>query len=193
MQPDTERRVMVGKLEVRSAETGPPKLVGYAAKFDVRSQDLGGFVEIIKPGAFDRVLKNGHDVRALVNHDPSLLLGRSSAGTLRVEADEVGLRAEMDLPDTQLARDLAVSVGRGDIDQMSFGFRVEPGGALWDLDVEPAVRTVQEVAELLDVSVVTFPAYPQTEVALRSLEQAKMPKPAEGLATVNIRLRRRDR
>jgi HK97 family phage prohead protease len=171
---EQERRIVVAGLEVRKAgEAALRTLVGYAAKFNVRSEDLGGWVEEIKPGAFDSVLQGRPDVRALVNHDPSMVLGRSTAGTLRLSADGVGLRAEMDLPDTQPARDIAVSVERGDVDQMSFGFRVAEGGALWDLDADPAVRTVNSIAELLDVSIVTYPAYPQTEVGLRSLKEAR--------------------
>lgn len=172
---EQERRIIVGNLEVRSKADAADQrtLVGYAAKFDVRSEDLGGWVEELKPGAFDAVLKTKPDVRALLNHDPNHVLGRTTAGTLRLDADKVGLRAEMDLPDTQIGRDLAVSIERGDIDQMSFGFRVLPGGALWDLDSDPAVRTVSEVGELFDVSVVTYPAYPQTEVGLRDLQAAR--------------------
>jgi hypothetical protein len=200
MLPEVERRIAAGKLEVRAAgEGGSQKLVGYAAKFDVWSEDLGGFRERIQAGAFDKALEGDHDVRALINHDSNLLLGRTKAKTLRLSTDEVGLKMELDLPDTQVARDLATSIERGDIDQMSFGFWIKAGGALWDLDAEPAERTVTEVAELLDVSVVTFPAYPQTEVALRSLGQAKaeaVPPPSpgpDGIPAENIRLRRRER
>jgi HK97 family phage prohead protease len=179
---DEERRVLTAKFELRKAADKPATLAGYAAKFNVRSEDLGGWVEEIKPGAFDKVLQAKPDTRALLNHDPNLVLGRTSSGTVRLSTDDVGLLAEIDLPDTQAARDLAVSIGRGDIDQMSFGFRVAAGGALWDLDSDPAVRSVSEVAELLDVSVVTYPAYPQTEVGLRSLQEARAavlkPEPA---------------
>jgi uncharacterized protein len=191
-----ERRIGFGRLEVRRAENEVPKLVGYAAKYDAWSEDLGGFREKIQPGAFDKALKEEHDVRALMNHDSNLVLGRTKAGTLRLETDDVGLRMEVDLPDTQAARDLSTSVQRGDIDQMSFGFMVGSGGALWDLDADPAERTITEVDRLLDVSVVTFPAYPQTEVALRSLDQAKadaVPPPPAGIPAENIRLRRRER
>jgi hypothetical protein len=190
----TERRVMVGGLELRTEPDKTPQLVGYAAKFDVWSDDLGGFREKIAPGAFDRALREGHDVRALVNHEPSLILGRSTAKTLRLSIDQVGLRMELDLPQTQVGRDIATSVERGDIDQMSFGFRTEPGGSVWDLDADPAERVITEIAELFDVSVVTFPAYPQTDVALRSLDEARasvaVPGPDE-LPAENIRLRRR--
>lgn len=192
---ETERRVAVGKLEVRSTGEGPAKLVGYAAKFNVRSDDLGGWVEEVRPGAFDKVLQGQHDVRALVNHE-GIPFARSSRGTLSLSVDDVGLRVEAEIP--QSRRELIEALERGDLDQMSFGFRVAPGGALWDLDSEPAVRSVNEVSELLDVSVVTFPAYPQTEAALRSLSEARAaalpPPPAPGgLPAENIRLRRRER
>lgn len=196
----TERRVAVAGLQVRAKGTegaAAKTLVGYAAKYDVWSEDLGGFRERIQPGAFDKAMAEGHDVRALVNHDSNIVLGRTTAGTLRLSTDETGLRMEVDLPETQAARDLAVSVERGDIDQMSFGFMIGPGGSSWDLEATPAERTITEVAELLDVSVVTYPAYPQTEVALRALDQAKaaaVPAPAPpGIAVENIRLRRRER
>jgi len=169
MSDKVERRV-VGGLELRAAADKPPQLVGYAAKFGVWSEDLGGFRERIAAGAFDRAIGEGHDVRLLVNHE-GLALARSKAGTLRLEVDGVGLRAEADLdpanPDVQR---LTSALGRGDVDQMSFGFRTK--GDEWDLKADPPERTLTDV-ELVDVSAVTFPAYPQTEVALRSLEAAR--------------------
>lgn len=165
----TERRI-IGGLELREAGEGAPQLVGYAAKFDVWSEDLGGFREKIAPNAFDRALREAHDVRALVNHDPSLLLGRTESGTLRLSVDSVGLRMELDLPGTQVGRDTATSVGRGDMNQMSFGFRTL--GDAWNLEPTPAERTITDV-ELFDVSIVTYPAYPQTDVALRNLDAAR--------------------
>lgn len=166
----TERRVMVGGLEVRAEGEQPPRLVGYAAKFGVWSDDLGGFRERIEPKAFDAVLAGSHDVRALVNHE-GLPFARSTTGTLKLSVDEVGLKVEADLPRSR--PDLVEALQRGDVDQMSFAFRVGAGGSSWDLETDPAERTITEVAELLDVSVVTFPAYPQTEVALRALAEAK--------------------
>lgn len=165
-----ERRVMVGGMELRADADKAPRIVGYAAKFNVWSEDLGGFRERIEPGAFDRVLKEKHDVRALVNHE-GIPFARSSSGTLSLSVDDVGLRVEAELPRSRT--DLVEALERGDIDQMSFGFRVGPGGSAWDLESDPAERTITEVAELLDVSVVTYPAYPQTEVALRALADAR--------------------
>jgi len=201
MEP-VERRVF-GGFEVRKEGDSPPKLVGYAAKFDIWSDNLGGFREKLSPGAFTKVLKSKPDVRLLTNHD-GVALARTTSGTLKLEEDGVGLRVEADLDpaNPDVAR-LQSSMGRRDMDQMSFAFRVEPGGALWDLDAEPAERTVNEVSELFDVSVVTFAAYPSTEASLRSnteaaiqeLEEAKKaaapPEDPGALPAENIRLRRR--
>lgn len=188
MEP-MERRVF-GGLEVRKNGDGPPKLTGYAAKFDVWSDDLGGFRERLAPGAFSKVLKTNPDVRALVNHE-GIPFARSSNGTLSLSEDETGLRIEAEVPAS--FDQLVEALDRGNLDQMSFAFRVEKGGALWDLDADPAERTVNEVSELYDVSVVTFPAYPQTEAALRSLEEAKKsaePPDPGAIPAENIRLRR---
>ncbi|WP_300009705.1 HK97 family phage prohead protease [uncultured Roseobacter sp.] len=164
--PIVERRVMAcSELEVRDAEGEPPVLVGYAALFDERSEDLGGFVEQIAPGAFSGSV--GGDIRALINHNSNHVLGRTKSRTLRVEEDNRGLRIEVTPPDTGAARDLLESVRRGDIDQMSFGFRTKKDS--WDEVDGTIVRTLLDVT-LIEVSPVTFPAYPQTEIALRSME-----------------------
>lgn len=172
---DIERRYMVGEVRVKKDddEMKPKKMMGYAAKFNSRSVDLGGFVEILAPGAFDRALNEAHDVRALIDHDPSRILGRTASGTLRLAVDPTGLLIENDLPDTQAARDLIVSMERGDVTGMSFGFRVMPDGDHWARDKDGILlRTVNDL-ELFDVSAVTYPAYPQTEVSARCLEMAK--------------------
>ncbi len=166
---DIERRIVDAGLEVRG-EGETKTLVGYAAKFGVRSEDLGGFVESIAPGAFDRAISEGHDVRALWNHNADVVLGRTKAGTLRLFVDEVGLKIETDLPDTQAARDLRVSVARGDVSQMSFGFRTK--GDEWRTEDGVPYRTLTDL-DLFDVSPVTYPAYPQTEVSVRALDQAR--------------------
>lgn len=167
---DIERRQLNEGLELRARDGGGKTLTGYAAVFDSLSEDLGGFREIIKPGAFDRALKEGHDVRALVNHDNSLLLGRSASGTLRLSVDPRGLKYEIDLPDTTAARDVAESVKRGDISGSSFGFRTIADA--WPKVDGVVTREVIDL-ELLDVSPVTYPAYRATEVSLRALERAK--------------------
>ncbi len=145
-----------------------PKLVGYAAVFGKLSQDVGGFREIIQQGAFTETLGRHDDVRALVEHDGGLMtLGRTTAGTLRLTEDDVGLRVEIDPPDTQAGRDIIELVGRGDIGQMSFGFHTVADS--WNMVDGEEVRTLIEV-ELFDVSIVSFPAYPGTKIGLRSLE-----------------------
>lgn len=158
-------------VEVRENEDGTRTVAGYAAVFESDSEDLGGFVEELKRGAFRKVLRDKPDVRFLVNHD-GVPLARSTNGTLRLSEDPKGLRIEADLPDTQQARDLAVSLERGDIDQMSFAFRVNPDGREWFFPEdreELARRVIYEIAELLDVSAVTFPAYPATEIGVRGI------------------------
>lgn len=158
--------------EVRADKTddGKPRLVGYAAKFNVFSEVLGWFREMIAPGAFaDAILTD--DVRALWNHDANFVLGRNRAGTLKLAEDETGLAIEIYPPDTQLVRDMVLApIERGDVSQMSFGF--EATGEAWDWAKEPAERTLLKV-NLYDVSPVTYPAYRQTEIALRSFEAAK--------------------
>lgn len=157
------------KVERRDAGAGPPLIRGHAAVFDSLSENLGGFREVIAPGAFDDVL--GDDVRALFNHDPNAILGRSTAGTLRIGVDSTGLTYEIDPPDTQSARDLLVSMERGDVRESSFGFRIARGGDTWDENEDGVlIRTITKVARLYDVSPVTFPAYPDTDAAKRTLD-----------------------
>ncbi|MDE2442556.1 MAG: HK97 family phage prohead protease [Betaproteobacteria bacterium] len=174
----TERRFYGdAKLEVRRAGTDAKAttLRGYAAKFDVLSENLGGFREQIAPGAFSDVLTN--DVRALFNHDANAVLGRTTSGTLRIAQDDTGLYYEVDLPDTQAARDLLVSIERGDVNQSSFGFRVAPNGDTWDENDEGTIiRTIKKFGRLYDVSPVTIPAYPDATVGVRSMEGWKEAK-----------------
>lgn len=143
-----------------------PKLVGHAAVFDVLSEELWpGVREKIRKNAFAKTLKES-DARALFNHNPDWVLGRTKNGTLRLAEDDVGLAVEIDPPHTQYARDFLEVVRRGDVDQMSFAFRpirFERD----DSNDKMTVITLVEV-ELFDVSPVTFPAYPQTDVQARS-------------------------
>jgi len=174
MTPTIERRVIrAPSLELRAAaDKSPPKLAGYAALFNSASDDLGGFTEVISPGAFRNAIPKS-DIRALFNHDPNYVLGRNKAGTLDVSEDKRGLAMEVTPPDIGWVRDLLVSVERGDIDQMSFGFRVAQNGDEWLITDDEVTRTISEVAELYDVSVVTYPAYPETDVAVRSMDAWK--------------------
>lgn len=150
------------------SENDKPKMYGHAAMFDSLSEDLGGFRERIAPGAFSKSLESA-DIRALFNHDSNIVLGRNKSGTLRLKEDQSGLAIEIDPPDTQAARDLLVSMNRGDISQMSFGFRTIADK--WaKLDGE-WIRTLLEV-DLFDVSPVTYPAYNSTDIAVRSMNAA---------------------
>lgn len=183
---DFERRFFEsGKIEIRKADGGdkPSQITlrGYAAKFDVMSENLGGFREQIAPGAFADVLKD--DVRALFNHDANQVLGRTTAGTLRIAQDSTGLYYEVDLPDTQAARDLATSIERGDVSQSSFAFRVAPNGDSWDENEDGViVRTITKFARLYDVSPVTYPAYPDATIGTRSMEAWKASREAAASA-----------
>lgn len=164
-----QRAFPLTRVEVRAAGEGTaPKIAGHAAVFGKLSEDLGGWREKIEPGAFKRTLKSA-DVRALWNHDPNWVLGRNKAGTLSLAEDLTGLAIEIDPPMTGWASDLMVTMGRGDVDQMSFGFRTVRDR--WEQGQEGVVRTVLE-AELFDVSVVTYPAYPQTDASVRDMLQA---------------------
>jgi uncharacterized protein len=152
--------------EIRVEGDKKPKIVGYASVFNQMSEDLGGFKEVVKPGAFAKTIKES-DIRALMNHDPNYVLGRKKNGTLTLAEDEHGLRISIDPPDTSYARDLCRCIERGDIDQMSFGFKTIKDD--WHTEDGQNVRELRE-CRLLDVSCVTYPAYPQTSIAMRSLE-----------------------
>lgn len=161
------------ELETRSGQalksSSQGMLVGYAAKFNSPSLDLGGFREIIKPGSFTRSLATGEHVRALYNHNADQVLGRVGAGTLRLTEDEVGLRFELDLPATTYARDLAALVERGDVSGCSFAFSVRPGGETWDTVNGESIRTLTAL-DLEEITITARPAYPDTTVAKRALE-----------------------
>jgi len=161
-----------------------PHLVGYAARFNSKSVDLGGFVEVIKPGAFKRALAGEPDVCAFVNHNEDLMLGRTRAGTVQLLEDERGLKVDITPPPTQAGKDAIENVRLGNYVGMSFAFRAVE--ETWHSKVKPPLRELLDV-DLFDVSVVTFPAYPKTEVGLRSLEQARV---AQVLADGSLRRRR---
>lgn len=162
--------------ELRTVKGKTPRLAGYAAVFDSASDDLGGFTETIRPGAFARSLQdNKSDPLALVHHMPHLVLGRRSAGTLRLNEDKKGLAFEIDLPDTQTARDVATSVERGDIRGASFAFSVPGGGDRWTFGAGVARRELLDV-DLHEITITARPAYPDTEVAQRTLA-ALSPRP----------------
>ncbi len=152
-------------LETRE-ENGERIIEGYAALYD-NETNIGPFKESISRGAFDNVLDN--DVRALINHDPSLVLGRTSSGTLELTTDDVGLKYRVKLGNQQYATDLYESIQRGDISQSSFAFTIKD--QTWSED--RSSRSVDEVAQLLDVSPVTYPAYKEATVVAREEEEPK--------------------
>lgn len=166
--PAVEHRVFP-LVEVRvEGNDEEPRIVGHAAVFDQLSVPLWGFREKIARGAFTKTIKEA-DVRALWNHDANFVLGRIKAKTLSLSEDEVGLAIDVTPPKTTWARDLIVTMRRGDVDQASFGFRTIKDSWEQDHDQGTVIRTLKEV-ELFDVSPVTFPAYPQTDMQVRSLQ-----------------------
>ena len=165
------------EIRVKRGDNGAKTIIGYAAKFDSLSQDLGGFVEKIDKKAFKRCLERGCDVRGLKNHDPAMLLGRMKSGTLRIETDGEGLRYEIDVPETQTGRDTVTEIERGDMDGSSFSFTTEDeDGDEWDDTTSPPTRTLRNIRDLFDVGPVTYPAYLDTEVNTRSLDRFRESK-----------------
>jgi uncharacterized protein len=167
-----ERRNLVQEFRVAPAgET--PTIAGYAAVFDVQSEDMG-FIEEIDPNAFDSVLATKPDCRALWNHNADHVLGRTTANTLHLSIDARGLAYVIDLPDTTIARDLVTSMRRGDVTQSSFGFICKRDQ--WTENPDGSVtRRILEFDELLDVSPVTYPAFTQATSGVRSLPDS-MPR-----------------
>lgn len=162
------RRAGILDVEVRAKSDGGFQFAGTAAVFDQLSEDLGGFREMIKRGAFKGVLED--DVRFLYNHNPDYVLARSTSGTLQLEEKPRGLVVEADAASVSYAEDLRVLLERGDVSQMSFAFRVAEDS--WFEDEEGnLIRTIHKLERLFDVSVVTYPAYPQTQAGLRALRK----------------------
>jgi len=155
-------------LSMNKTEQAVKTLHGYAAVFNSLSGDLGGFKERISPGAFTSSLKN--DIRAFINHDSSLILGRLNNNTLILKEDARGLLATISPPDTTYANDLLKVIERGDISGMSFGFRVKKDE--WKQENRQTIRTLVDI-DLLEVSIVTIPAYESTSISIRCLEKIK--------------------
>lgn len=163
----TERRYIQAD-ELRFDES-TSRISGYAAVFNSLSEDLGGFREIIVPGAFTRAL-DGSNVPLLIEHD-GLPLADTRTGSLSLSQDERGLSiaADLDASDPDVQRVLP-KLKRGTLRSMSFGFTIARGGDRWDRKEDGVTRSIVQVKRLFDVSIVTTPAYPDTSVAMRSLE-----------------------
>jgi HK97 family phage prohead protease len=161
-----ETRNFDADFELRAEGEGMT-FIGYAAKFNSPSEDLGGFIEVIEPGAFRRSLRSRNDVKLLVNHDTGRVLASTRAGTMKLYEDEVGLRVEASLPNTTDGRDMAELLRRGDLNKMSFGFSVQKDS--WNNEMTQ--RTLKSV-RLFETSIVAFPAYQATDAMVRSLDKA---------------------
>lgn len=184
----TEMRELTGNLELRETDDGKRTLTGYAVKWEKKSHVLGyfrKFREQFKKGAFTESLQND-DQRFLWSHDTSKVLGRTKNGTLRLEEDDVGLRFELDLPNTTLGNDTYESIKRGDVDGVSFGFKME-SHEIEEPDDDLMLRTVTK-AKLLEVSAVAFPAYPDSEVSARGYDPMKQYAKEEEEQAAKIKL-----
>lgn len=167
-----EQRTYSGEVQVRSeGENTGRTIEGYAALYNVRSENMGGMYEILAPGAFDNA--DMSDVRALFNHDASGILARTASGTLELFTDEKGLKYRFEAPNTNLGNDLLEMIKRRDVSQSSFAFSFPTEGDDWfSVDKENRTFTINKIDRVYDVSPVTYPAYSMTSVAARSLEQA---------------------
>lgn len=168
---DRERR---GIDEIVTLRTdGEPTVSGYAALYNTETVIAGFFRERIAPGAFKSALAGEDDVRALFNHDSNIVLGRTKSGTLKLSDTKKGLRYDIELnPDDPEAMSVRAKIRRGDVSGSSFGFIVL--GEEWQEPKDKRdlpLRTITEM-ELFDVSPVTFPAYPQTSVTARTIQDA---------------------
>ena len=147
---------------------------GYGSVFNERSLDLGGFVEMIAPGAFDGVVERS-DVKCYLDHNPEkgiLARSRNGKGSLSLVVDEKGLKYSFDAPKTNLGDEVVEGLKRGDYSQSSFAFTVDD--EIWTKEADGTyLRTITKIGGLYDVSIVANPAYEGTSVALRSLDKFK--------------------
>lgn len=157
-----EKRAYDGELKALEGRM----VEGYASVFNSMSEDLGGFREIILPGAFSDVLDN--DVRALYNHDSNYLLARTTSGTLELKEDDKGLYYRFEMPNTSYGNDMLELFRRGDLSQSSFGFTVEKDS--WRMENGQNIRYIEKVNSLFDVSPVVYPAYAAASSGLRSAD-----------------------
>lgn len=172
MKGQLERRYIAADgLKIEKRADGKRALKGYAAVFNSMSENLGGFREIIMPGAFSDVLADpAIDCVALFNHNMDMVLARTTAGSLKLSQDDRGLFCEFEMPDTTAARDLIANIEAGNVHQMSFSFSVGYDGDSWEYE-DTTVRRILKVKRLYDVSPVTLPAYRETSISLRSFIQ----------------------
>lgn len=164
-------------IECRANDNKTLTLSGYAVRFNQPSGLLyGEFVEFIDVRAFDGVDLN--NTFLLYNHNSDYVLGNTRSGTLSLTVTEIGLRFSATLPETVKAKEVYELVSRGDINGMSFGFTVEKDN--WNMQAEPVTRTIEKIGQLVEVSVVPFPAYESTEVDARTIEHLNECKTCRG-------------
>lgn len=161
-----DRELRFCDIELRIGEGEKPRIVGYAAVFNSLSGDLGGFREQISPGAFSDVLASGGEILALVNHDPKLVVGRRSAGTLVLREDAKGLFVEIDPPNTTVGRDLVENIRRQDVKGMSFMFKNPI--STWERRGNERIRTISKIGMMPEVTFTAIPAYEATSADVRS-------------------------
>lgn len=177
MMADLERRYTQVPVEVR-ASGDKQRIGGYAAIFNRYSQNLGGFVEMVMPSAFNKSRGDGWpDVLARYNHDDNMLLGTTSGGTLSLSVDETGLVYEVEPPKSR--SDIVELVSRGDVRKSSFAFRVPPDGDDWELNDQGFPLRKLVSVQLVDVAPVNIPAYTDTSAGLRSLATRMQADPDE--------------
>lgn len=164
-----EIRHLVTPIEVRAQDDGTMGISGYVVKWNQRSGLIWGeFYERVAEGAFSKSLEE-NTIKALWNHRMDFVLGSSKNKTLRLEEDKTGLRFEIDLPNNSWGKDAFESISRGDVDGVSFGFNVRSDAWQYIKDEDVYERTLLDV-DLREVSPTPFPAYPDSEVAKRSLD-----------------------
>lgn len=168
---EQEIRILPSEVELRETEDGKRSINGYAVKWEQLSEKLGYFFQFrekFAKGSFVDSLRNDKQ-KALWNHNSDFVLGSTKSGTLSLSEDETGLRFNIDLPENTWGKDAYESIKRGDVDGVSFGFKKEVEE--WDeTDPDNVIRTIKK-AKLFEVSPTPFPAYPQTEVQARSVEE----------------------
>lgn len=167
---EKEIRYITGSVEYRAGEEGDRSIEGYAFKYNKESKNLGGFNEVILPGALDEA--NMDDVVGLFNHRMDNILGRNSSGTLELVEDEVGLKYRINVANTTTGNDVLELVKRGDVSGSSFAFSLSQGGETWEeRDNALPLRKIKNFQRIYDVSPVTDPAYADTSVAKRGFEK----------------------
>lgn len=173
MATDVERRFNheIRLIQREEGNKGLPVIEGHAAVFDQETVIRSfwyDFREKFVAGAFAKDIAAKADVRALIDHMSEKVIGRTKSGTLRISEDKTGLFTSTDPSDTSDGRDIVERIRRGDVDGMSIGFYIRKQVWVVDEAQDMELREIHDV-QLVDISPVTFPAYPQTDVSVRKM------------------------